>query len=294
VRCLCLVVVAGCSLDMSPRQPWVPVDGVAGPLSIEEAAAPTTSGRGPLAVSTQPLRLVTYNVQYGPDPMANADAILGDPALASAGLILIQEIESYPGEGSSRAAQIAARLGFGYVYVPARQKGDGTHGLAILSAFPISDVQKMDLPDAGNLVQHRIAISATINVDGRALQVIDVHLDTDLNARQRIAQLSPAVVDAPDGAVVAGDFNSSWVEWVGGSVPVLSSSGASDQAPILDAYMAHIGYDTPTTNSGPTEHMLGFEQRLDSVFSRGTDVTFGGVPRVGPSDHWPMWVDVAF
>ena len=52
------------------------------------------------------------------------------------------------------------------------------------------------------------------------------------------------------------------------------------------------GFETPTADSGPTESMFGVEQRLDSMFSRGLAVQFGGVERVGPSDHWPMWIDV--
>jgi len=287
VRALALLVVAGCAFDMTADQPWVSIDGITAPLAPD--AAPPPIGK---PAPTGPVRVVTYNVQYGPDLAGAAAAIAGDAALASAGVILVQEIEAYPGEGAPRARTLAGLLGMGFVYVPARVKGDGTHGLAILSAFPIANVEKMDLPDSrAHEIQHRIAIAADIAIGEHTLHVIDVHLDTKLEPRERIAQLHPAVIDAPDATLVGGDFNTSWIAWANG-VPILETSGASDQGPIVDSYMAGLAFGTPTAGCGPTEHMYGVEQRLDAIYARGLDVAFGGVERVGPSDHWPLWIDV--
>ena len=288
MRALALLVMAGCGLDMTADQPWVSIDGIGAPLAPDGAPPPPTTKPAP----TGPVRIVTYNVQYGPDLAGAAAAIAGDPALASAGVILVQEIEAYPGEGATRAATLAGLLGMGFVYVPARVKGDGTHGLAILSAFPIANVEKMDLPDSRrHESQHRIAIAADIAFGDRTLHVIDVHLDTKLEPSERIAQLHPAAIDAPDTTLIGGDFNTSWIAWANG-VPIIETSGASDQGPIVDSYMAGLAFDTPTAGCGPTEHMFGVEQRLDAIYTRGLGVAFGGVVRVGPSDHWPLWVDV--
>lgn len=291
VRALALILVAGCGLDMTGGTPWIPVDEIRAPLVAERVGASGLGARP--AVVERPLRVVTYNFQYAPDPAALATAILEDPQLARAGVVLVQETEDHDDEAESRTKTVADRLGFGFVYVPARTIPGGTHGLAILSAFPILDVAKMDLPESSRKSQHRIAIQATIDVGGTPLQIIDVHLDTMLNAQQRIAQLSPIVTGSPEAALIAGDFNTSWVQWVDGTVPVLSSTGASDQAPIVDDYMRAQGFSTPTADSGPTEHMFGLEQRLDAIYTRGPVPTFGGVNRVGPSDHWPMWIDLA-
>jgi endonuclease/exonuclease/phosphatase family metal-dependent hydrolase len=293
VKVIALLACAGCSLDMSPAQPWMPIDDLEPPLRADLVQPDITSVATRLpAVMTRPVRVVTYNVQYAPDVPALVEAIRGEPSLASAGVFLIQEIEAHDEEVDSRARQLADELGLGYVYVPARSIPGGTHGLAILSAFPIADVERMDLRESSNPSQHRIAIQATIDVDGHPLHVIDLHLDTMLSAQQRVAQLSPIVIDAPATALVGGDFNSCWVEWANGSVPVLSASRASDQAPVIDSYMSAIGFATPTRDSGPTEHMFGLEQRLDSIYTRGIVATFGAVERVGPSDHWPMWIDI--
>ena len=287
-----LAGLAGCALDMTESRPWVPVEEITGVLAAELSLPPSMTGGGVRpAVMPDPLRVVTYNVQLGLDVEALAVSLLEHPALGPAAVYLLQEEEAHPEEAASRTSRLAARLGFGYVYVPAREREGGTHGLAILSAFPIVGVSKMELPDAGK-GHLRIAVAAEIEVLGRRLHVIDLHLDTKLNTQERIAQLHPIVIDAPATTLIAGDFNTCWVEWVDGTIPVLSSSRAADQAPIVDSYMRELGFDTPTAGSGPTEHMFGLEQRLDSIYTRGLGVRFGGVERVGPSDHWPMWVDV--
>ena len=76
-----------------------------------------------------------------------AAAISGDPHLSATDVLLIQEIEDHPGEGGSRASRLAAALKMAFVYAPARTEGDGTHGLAILSRYPLERVEVMELPD---------------------------------------------------------------------------------------------------------------------------------------------------
>jgi hypothetical protein len=153
-----------------------------GPLPASAPQVIATRG-----IPTSPLRVVSFNVQRLEDVDAVADVFLHHPDLSRAGLILLQEVERHPLEGASRIARLADRLGLGYVYIPARIKGDGTHGLAILSPFPILDVQEMELPHADLTISEarRIAVSANVLVDGKLLPVVNVHLDTVLNVRAR-------------------------------------------------------------------------------------------------------------
>ena len=283
-----MVSLAACGVELGPSQPWQSIDqaGIEATMPSEQSGAGTF--RSTRLVSTDPLRVVTYNTEYGQDPAGLAAAILGDPELAKAGVFLLQEEESYPIEPESRAATLAGLLGLGYIYVPARAKHGGTHGLALMSAFPIDHVEKMLLPLADNGVR-RMALSAEVHVGDRTLHIIDIHLETRLNPKERIAQLHPAVVDAPDDVLIAGDFNTNWVTWAG-SVPVLAAE--RDQVEILDSYMASLAFVAPSAGSGPTEHAFGVEFKLDSIYTRGLDATYGGVVRTGPSDHWPMYIDV--
>jgi endonuclease/exonuclease/phosphatase family metal-dependent hydrolase len=279
------VVLVGCA-GVGPDEPWVPIEMIEGPLATEQQPPPHPRDPGPI------VRVVTWNVDEenntGPDALAAA--ILGDPALATADVFIFQEEESYPEEGSSRSSRLAALLDVGYVYVPARPKGDGTHGLAIMSPYPLASVREMDLPATrGNA---RIAVEAEVVVGAQTLHVIDVHLETYLDAQQRVLQLRPAVIDAASPVLVSGDFNMGWLQWPASYVPIVSASTASDQSAVIDSYMRALGFDEPTASSGPTSHAFGEDARLDAVYPRGLDVEFGAVEIVGPSDHWPMWVDV--
>ena len=284
---LALGASAGCGLDVGASQPWVPIADITGPLATSGAAAPRAA-----PVPGAALRVVTYNVdeENNTGAAALAAAITRVPELASADVFMFEEEEAYPEEGTSRSAQLAALLGVGYVYVPARVKGDGTHGLAIMSTYPIENVEKMDLPATNG--QPRIAVAADIRVGDRVVHLIDVHLETFIDAEERVAQLAPAALGAPDAVVLAGDFNMGWLQWLATGVPVVSATRASDQAPVIDSFMRALGFADPSLGSGPTAHAYGQATRLDAVFARGLDVTFGGVSRVGPSDHWPLWFDV--
>jgi endonuclease/exonuclease/phosphatase family metal-dependent hydrolase len=278
-------LLAACTMNVGPDQPWVPIADISGPLAPELSPAPMS-----ITAHDGAIRIVTYNVEYAPDVPALVAAIQGEPAIATADVYLIQEIEAYPEEGTSRASRLAEGLGLQYVYVPARLRGTGTHGLAILARYPITNVMRMDLPDVSQTIRHRIAVSADIDFGTTTLPIIDLHLDTKLDGQERIAQLHPAVIDAPPRAIVGGDFNMSWVQWING-VPILGPG--SDQAALVDSYMKAVGFSTPTADCGTTEQMYGIQQRLDAIYTRDLAPTFGGVPRVGPSDHWPLWIDVA-
>jgi endonuclease/exonuclease/phosphatase family metal-dependent hydrolase len=243
------------------------------------------------------LRLVTFNVHFGEDVEGLADALAGAAATARMDLLLVQEIESYPAEGRSRAARLAARLDMDYVYAPARLEQEGTHGLAILSRFPLERIEVMSLPhlDLSFRARDRIAVAADVVVGDRRLRIVNVHLDTRANITERIVQLHPAVDDLEEQVVVAGDFNTNPYVWLASAVPLTSTEAISgfDQAVALDDYMAAMGFDTPTSESGPTQDASVVELRLDAVYSRGVATGALGVAReVTLSDHAPLWIDV--
>ena len=290
-----VLALCGCGLDVGPASAWVEAESVPPPLTFE-SEMPRGMATVPMQVPAT-FRIVTFNVMMGADPGALADQIRANAAIRDAGVYLLQELEAYPGESTSRTRRLAGALGLGFVYVPGRTKADGTHGLAILSRYPIEDVQVMNLRRTGTTPtsNQRIAISAVLVVGDVRLPIVDVHLETTLNIRDRILQLRPAVIDLPPVAVVAGDFNTNPYLWEEGTVPVLppSTIANTDQAPLLDDYMRGIGFATPGADAGPTQTKLGISSRLDAIFTRGLAVGPATVERaVAGSDHWPVWVDV--
>lgn len=293
---LCALALGGCSLELGPTSPWVDATSITGPLAPELVPPPAAT----TLTAPSTVRVVSFNVEKGEDVEGLAAAIRATPGLATGTIFLLQEIESHPGEGGSRASRLAAALGMGYAYAPERREGDGTHGPAILSPWPLERVQTMALPYADLALSRapRIALAADVIVGDAVVRVIDLHLDTRLNATERILQMRPAVLDAPAPTIVGGDLNTNPFAWAAdGALPQVPAStiADTDQAPVIDDYMRHIDYATPTANLGPTQHMPLLDSRLDAIYVRGMTAVPGAVERsVTLSDHWPLWIDVTW
>ena len=150
------------------------------------------------------IRVVQWGT--GPTGCAALRGILGHPDLHAADLLLLQEAEAEPGTGSD-AARLATALGMGHVYAPAQEIDSGTRGLAILSRFPMQDIEIMYLDEPIDLdAAVPTAIAVVIETPRDRLRVINVHLDVALGIVDRVLQLRPAVLDAPARVVVAGDL----------------------------------------------------------------------------------------
>src|SRR5665647_182429 len=106
-----------------------------------------TREHGPNAFTQRSrLRLVTYNVHMI-EGAKIAAALRASPDLASADLVMLQEVESYPDEGESRACIAAKQLDLHCAYAPGYGLANGgSHGVAILSRFPLTDLEITELP----------------------------------------------------------------------------------------------------------------------------------------------------
>jgi endonuclease/exonuclease/phosphatase family metal-dependent hydrolase len=184
-----------------------------------------------------------------------------------------------------------------WFYAPARVAGDGTHGDAIFSHFPLRAPEVKQLPFVDQPVNsaQRIAQRAMIELGARTLTVVNVHLDTRLSVVDRIRQLHPAVSDNPADALVGGDLNTlPWI-WVGTAVPLTSTEAiiGQDQAQVVDDYLRSLGYETPLVHDADT-HDAPYDMRLDALCPRGFTVLAAGVDYATTvSDHYPVWIDIA-
>jgi endonuclease/exonuclease/phosphatase family metal-dependent hydrolase len=244
------------------------------------------------AAPHEALRVVTFNVHFGADVPALVRAIRSNPRLSQADVLLLQEIESHPGD--DRAAKLAEALQLDLVYAPARLEGDGTHGLAILSRYPLTNLEVLGLKqfDLGfRGTRRRIAMAATVQLPGRAVRVYNVHLDTRLTPEDRLRQLEPVMEEAARQpfAIIGGDFNT--INAVASLLPMVPVPlPGFSQAAGLDAYMKAHGFSTPFEGIGRTHW---FPMRLDAVFARGLEVErFDKETSVDVSDHFPLWVDL--
>ena len=159
--------------------------------------------------NTHRLTLVSFNIAYARRVESAIAVLAADPALRSADVILLQEMDD---AGTRRVAQA---FGMAYVYYPGTfsLKTRRDFGNAVLSRWPIVGDSKILLPHLGVLGRlQRTATAATILVGGTPVRVYSTHLGTPLNATpaaQR-AQLRAVLADAEGypRVVIGGDMNS--------------------------------------------------------------------------------------
>jgi endonuclease/exonuclease/phosphatase family metal-dependent hydrolase len=237
------------------------------------------------------LRVVTFNV-HGQPGAAIAEAVVGDPALAGADVLFLQEVEEQPERPVT--AVVARALGMSWAFAPGYGLGEGgAHGVSILSRFPMRDLDLIELPrhDVVFNSARRAALGATLQTPSGPVRVYAVHLDNRINPDDRVRQLEPVIAHAADQPVerviIAGDLNTSPFRWLGGVIP-LPVGGQIDR---LERYVRSHGFATPATASGQTSMWLNM--RLDAVYVRGLRGAGVGVEQdVRISDHFPMWVDL--
>ncbi|MCP4447241.1 MAG: endonuclease/exonuclease/phosphatase family protein [Myxococcales bacterium] len=285
-----LLVFGACQVEMVPGSDW---------MDVSEARLPAVHSLD--LIDTGPvdaLRVATYNVEFAPDPELFADTILADDDLSKVDVFLLQEIESYRSEGVARAQTMAASLDMNFIYVPSNSEDGGDHGLAILSSLPMSNPRVMYLPKSKRIIRprNRIALSVDIVVDAKVVTLATVHLDVRLNIGNRISQVHPFVSTAAAPMIITGDYNTNPYHW-SGSQPVLTETTTigPTQAELFDEYFEAYGYLAPTKGSGPTQHSLAGDFRLDGIHTKGLSPgDYGVVRNLGISDHDPVWLDLTF
>jgi endonuclease/exonuclease/phosphatase family metal-dependent hydrolase len=277
--CLALAaaILAACHGRPSPKDPSI------------EARAPTASA---VDVHSLPrrLRVVTFNVhrESGDKVLAG---IRGDRALRDADLIVLQEVhrEEPADAPCSAACSLGEGLGYYSAYAPGHVQGDGTDGVAIVSRAPILDSHVMELPafDVGFNSSRRVALVATLLVDGAPVTVYAVHLTNRWTGRERRAQLLPVLEDArrqTTPVIIAGDMNTVAFTFLGNVIPI--PTGTQDDR-LEELVRAH-GFATPCARSGATFRHL--RMKLDAIYTRGfVTRRFATAQAGGVSDHLALW-----
>lgn len=285
------VVLAACVEQTDHGSEWQPMSEMTGALVPELGPMPTAR-----AAPRCTLRIATWNVHFGGDPDDLADQIDSSTEISRADVLLIQEVEAYPSEGTTRTQRLADRLGMTWAYAPARVEGSGTHGIATLSRYPLEDIAVRRLPHYDQILnpRDRNALATTVVLGADRLQVINLHLDVRMGAVDRIRQLHPAVNDIDERVVVGGDFNSNPWAWSSGIVPLVGTEAivGQDQASVLDDYLLGKSFASAISVDTGTMRIPAYSIRIDNLYPRGAPITAAGVEHVDGSDHWPVWVDV--
>jgi endonuclease/exonuclease/phosphatase family metal-dependent hydrolase len=230
-----------------------------------------------------PLRVVTFNIEYGIEVGRALDALRSDPNLRGFDVLALQEMDD-PG-----VERIALELGVNSVYFPSgvHPKHDRDFGCAILSPWPLEDVRKVLLPHgARGSGLRRAAVVATVVRGQERFRFYSVHLPSPLavsggSRREELRVLAADAKDATTPVVIAGDFN---------------SHGKCEE--LVKAGLRWITRDIGSTARFSLLGIPLFGLSYDHVLTRGyhlADVSpaMGVADNHGASDHRPVFAVLA-
>lgn len=234
------------------------------------------------------LSVVSLNVARETDPGKILRALDRAPRLRHTDLFLLQEVFDVDGKCNA-AALVARHLGYFETFAPA---APGVHdqGLALISRYPISDVQTRRLKqcDLGRRTRNRFALAATVHTPCGELRVWNAHLDTRINAGERLEQLQPVIHEAArytGPQLIGGDFNTNDVYWFRNRLPL---PGGPLHSRAICRAMEQYGFATPFPNGLNTYPAL--RRHLDWIFVRHLRALAASVEPAAFSDHNALWV----
>ncbi|MBW3659432.1 MAG: endonuclease/exonuclease/phosphatase family protein [Actinobacteria bacterium] len=238
---------------------------------------------GDPAAAEHDLRVVSFNTYVHTPDTSHVRTLVEETA---PDVLVLQEV--FPPRETELAGAFAERFPHQHVI-----QSPGVGGVGVYSRFPIADVRPIG--DASD--RSRSTAVVELDVDGRRLQVVPVHLISpcptcgasllerlELEGDVRVAEMRSVVAalspDAP--AIVAGDFNST-----DRAMPYRRLVAAGFHDPQRDAG-AGLGFTWPST--GPTGALL----RIDWVLVRDLRAVDAWVGPARGSDHRPVVVDLTF
>ncbi len=188
-------------------------------VSPEESLTTTfdLSTLPPQAVKT--LKVMSYNIHHANPPSKpdyiDIDAIASVIKKNDPDIVALQELDVYntrSGKSISEATEIATRTGMRVYFAKAIDHAGGDYGVAILSRYPLSDMQTHPLPTLeGTKGEPRVLATARINLPGdQPILFACTHLDAMRSDSNRVAQINQIAAILKRSAypvILAGDLN---------------------------------------------------------------------------------------
>jgi endonuclease/exonuclease/phosphatase family metal-dependent hydrolase len=254
--------------------------------NLFETGSPAKPAPVPARAPTE-IKIVSYNIRWrgGDDLLKLIEHLRNDAEIGGAQIIGLQEVDRRRKRTGNvnTARQMADALGMHYAWAaPPFEKGDEEEptGVAILSPYPLTDVERFVLPNEGPNERRRAGVGATVRLGERDVRVYSIHAETRIKMERKMEQLKIALDDMlchPEirHAVVLGDFNTIKDKDIRGARKLFSEAG----------------FHTPFSDDADTFKTFIIKLKLDWIWLRGINANAHGITRrIGLSDHWPLWV----
>jgi len=267
----------------------------AGTDPAQQCAPATVARQGAPERTGPPVRAVTVGSLNLAGKAQIGDALAEWTEQRGIDILLLQEVGHSEVDGEPFAAALSRRLRFHSVYAPATiLSGMHAQGLAILSRYPLTDVQVVQLTYHRLRFRSRcrIALAVTVATSMGPVRLVNVHLDTRINSRDRIAQLAP-VLDELDGIgdpqVIGGDFNTMDIRWLRTMWPF---PYFERQAAAVGEWLSGAGFQTPFKDTPRTIKTPLFPFKLDWLYLKDLTPLDWSVDSVPLTDHRGVWARI--
>jgi endonuclease/exonuclease/phosphatase family metal-dependent hydrolase len=242
--------------------------------------------------SPSEVKIVSYNMRWrsGDDLKLLIKLFKEDPEIGGAAILGLQEVDRRKKRSGNNntVKMIADELGLHYAWAAPpspKPRDEEETGVAILSAYPLSDVHRIVLPHQGPNRRRRVALGATVEIDNRQWRVYSAHAETRVSMDKKLEQFKAMLEDLAQyppamPAIIMGDLNT-WEMNADSKTSKLFSDA---------------GLKTPFGGEATFKRRVLFvpiELKLDWVWLRGLEAGSFGIDRkVEVSDHWPLWANV--
>jgi len=198
---------------------------------------------------------------------------------SKADIVGLQEIHrgTWQSRFRDHAQELARLTGMNIYFSPSASFLGGKYGNAVLTRGKILRGGRFDLTSVG---EPRALVESTVEINGQRLKVFVSHLATwgSINKKSRTAQLD----------CIAAHVRASRQPWV-----LMGDFNATPEAVEIQEFVQKSGAQFCSRDVGPTHRIT--RQQIDYVFAdAGFDVVAARVLDLGPSDHSPVFVELAW
>lgn len=270
-------------------------DSVANRVRISSESSPQLEVGRPAfiraaAETLSEIRVVSYNIRWrgGDDLRRLIELFKLDAEIGNATILGLQEVDRNKRRtgNTNTVKQIAEELGMYYAWTsppPVEPGREEETGVAILSPYPLYDVERIVLPHEGPGRRRRVAVGATVRISDTPIRFYSVHSETRLKIAKKIEQMKSVLTDLANypphmPAIVLGDLNTWEPKAVSRTIELFRSAN----------------FTTPFDNGKSTFKrkilLVGINLKLDWMWLRGLEATSHGIDyEIKLSDHWPLW-----